>query len=229
MDTKRLYLTTFVYMLAVFIINFIAGRINGVMAEWGTEAIRFLEEGGMPPLYGKKEVAAALFSIVMEVLLQIVAFGYMSYILNVSRGRAAGMVDLTDGFSVTFKIFAAAFLQGLFITLWSMLFVVPGIVAAYRYRQTYYIMLDDPSKSALQCIRESKEMMRGHKWELFVLDLSFIGWMFLIALSAGILGIWVMPYIETTYAMYYNELAFPDRVYPGLPSEEPLASNVEDN
>lgn len=211
-------------MAVVFLINYIAGRINGVITDWTTSAMTFIENGNIPPIFGKRETAAALFSIVMELLLQITAVGYMSYILNVSRGRPSGMRDLADGFSMTFKVFAAAFLQGLFITLWSMLLIVPGIIAAYRYRQTFYIMLDDPNKSALQCIRESKEMMKGHKMELFVLDLSFIGWMLLIALSAGILGIWIYPYIETTYAMYYNDLAFPDRVYPSLPVENEAAT-----
>ena len=105
-------------------------------------------------------------------------------------------------------------MQGIFIALWSLLFIVPGIIAMYRYRMAYYILLDDPDKGPLQCIRESKELMRGHKKELFFLDLSFIGWEFLITISAGILGIWILPYIYTTYAMYYNDLAYPDGSFP---------------
>lgn len=220
MDTPRLYLTTFIYILIIFLLNFVAGRINGIIAEWSANAIRFIEAGTAAPLYSKREWAASLFSFVIEIMIQIVGVGYMSFALNISRRRPTGMADLADGFSITFKVFAVAFLQGMFIVLWSMLLVVPGIIAAYRYRQAYYILLDDPGKSPIQCIRESKALMRGHKGELFVLDLSFIGWQLLIALSAGILGIWVMPYLETTYAMYYNMLLWPDGVFPAPPEEE---------
>jgi len=197
MDTKRLYLTTFVYILVLFLLNYVAGRMNGILAQWSTNAMKFIDAGKLAPLYTRREWGAAIFSLFIEIMLQIVGVGYISYTLNISRHFPNGMADLADGFSVTFKVFAIAFLQGLFITLWSMLFIVPGIIAMYRYRLAYYILLDDPDKGPLQCIRESKAIMRGHKKELFLLDLSFIGWVLLITLSAGILGIWILPYIYT--------------------------------
>jgi len=214
MDTKRLYLTTFVYILVLFLLNYVAGRMNGILAQWSTNAMKFIDAGKLAPLYTRREWGAAIFSLFIEIMLQIVGVGYISYTLNISRHFPNGMADLADGFSVTFKVFAIAFLQGLFITLWSMLFIVPGIIAMYRYRLAYYILLDDPDKGPLQCIRESKAIMRGHKKELFLLDLSFIGWVLLITLSAGILGIWILPYIYTTYAVYYNMLVYPDGIYP---------------
>lgn len=220
MDTRRLYLTTFVYIVVVFLLNYVAGRMNGIVAEWSAHVMRIVEAGGIVPSYTKRELAAALFSVFIEIMLQIVGVGYLSFTLNISRHYPTGMSDLADGFSITFKVFGVAFLQGLFIALWSCLLIVPGIIAAYSYRQAFYILLDDPTKGPLQCIRESKELMRGHKGELFVLDLSFIGWYFLMAVSAGILGIWIMPYIYTTYAMYYNMLVYPDGVFPTLATDE---------
>jgi len=220
MDTKRLYMTTFVYVLILFILNYVAGRMNTIVVQWSTNVMRIVEAGGIVPLYTKKELTASLFSMFIEIMLQIAGVGYLSYTLNISRHYPNGMSDLADGFSITFKVFAVAFMQGLFIMLWSCLLIVPGIIAAYSYRQAFYILLDDPDKGVLQCIRESKEMMRGHKKELFVLDLSFIGWYLLISLSAGILGIWILPYIYTTYAMYYNMLVYPDGVYPTPPFAE---------
>ena len=214
MDTKRLYLTTFVYILILFLLNYVAGRMNGILAQWSTNAMKFIDAGKLAPLYTRREWGAAIFSLFIEIMLQIVGVGYISYTLNISRHFPNGMADLADGFSVTFKVFAIAFLQGLFITLWSLLLIVPGIIAMYRYRMAFYILLDDPDKGPLQCIRESKAIMRGHKKELFLLDLSFIGWVLLITLSAGILGIWILPYIYTTYAMYYNMLVYPDGIYP---------------
>ena len=219
MDTPRLYLTTLVYLAILFLLTLVSNRINTVIADWTSNAMRFIEAGTAVPLYTKREWAATLFTFVLEVMMQIVTVGYMSFALNISRHRRTGMADLADGFSITFKVFALAFLQGMFITLWSLLLVVPGIVAAYRYRQAYYILLDDPDKGPLQCIRESKELMRGHKGELFVLDMSFLGWSILILLSASILAIWILPYLETTYAMYYNMLLYPDGVFPAPPEE----------
>ncbi len=220
MDTKRLYITTFVYILILFLLNYVAGRISGIVVQWSADAMRFIEEGGMPPVYTNREVTAALFSILVEMILQVVGVGFISFTLNISRHYPTEMADLADGFSVTFKVIAIAFLQGLFIALWSLLLIIPGIIAVYRYRMAYYILLDDPDKGPLQCIRESKELMNGHKKELFFLDLSFIGWALLISLSAGILGIWVLPYIYTTYAMFYNMLVYPDGVYPMPPIAE---------
>ncbi|MBR6521597.1 MAG: DUF975 family protein [Oscillospiraceae bacterium] len=214
MDTKRLYLTTFIYVLIVFLLNYVAGRMNGILAQWGSNAIKLIEAGKIAPLYTQKEWTAFLFAVLIDIILQIVGVGFISYTLNISRHNPTGIADLADGFSVTFKVFAIALMQGIFIALWSLLFIVPGIIAMYRYRMAYYILLDDPDKGPLQCIRESKELMRGHKKELFVLDLSFIGWEFLITISAGILGIWILPYIYTTYAMYYNDLAYPDGSFP---------------
>lgn len=110
-----------------------------------------------------------------------------------------------------------AILQGLFVFLWSLLLVVPGIIAAYRYRQALYLLLDHPEKSAWQCLRESAAVMRGHKWELFVLDLSFLGWMLLSALFAPV-SIWLDPYRAITNANYYNRLVGAQggpRIYEG--------------
>ena len=82
---------------------------------------------------------------------------------------------------------------------------MPGIVAAYRYRQALYLLLDHPERSAWQCLRESGELMSGHKWELFVLDLSFLGWAMLSAMFAPV-SIWLDPYRAITNAGFYNRL-----------------------
>ena len=97
------------------------------------------------------------------------------------------------------------FLKKLYVALWSLLLVVPGIVAAYRYRQALYLLLDHPEKSAWQCLRESSALMSGHKWELFVLDLSFLGWALLSAMFAPV-SIWLDPYRAITNAGFYNRL-----------------------
>lgn len=98
------------------------------------------------------------------------------------------------------------FLVGLFTYLWSLLLIIPGIIKSYAYAMTFYIALDNPELPANDCIDASKEMMRGHKWNLFVLDLSFIGWWFLSILSCGIGFLWLVPYFMSSRAIFYEKL-----------------------
>ncbi len=89
--------------------------------------------------------------------------------------------------------------------LWSLLFVIPGIIAAYRYSMALYVLIDNPELGALECLRRSKEMMRGNKFKLFVLELSFIGWILLATIP--LVNIYVMPYMETTVCNFYNAVS----------------------
>ena len=99
-----------------------------------------------------------------------------------------------------------ALLTSLFTALWSMLFVIPGIVKAYAYSQVFYIKADHPDYDWKACINESKRMMQGHKGELFALDLSFSGWYIVGALCLGIGELWVAPYVEAAKAHFYQNL-----------------------
>ena len=97
------------------------------------------------------------------------------------------------------------FLQGLFLVLWTLLFIVPGIVKAYAYRLTPYLLSEHPELTGTQAITLSRQMMKGHKWRAFVLDLSFIGWILLSVLTLGILTIfYVGPYMNATDAELYE-------------------------
>ena len=145
-----------------------------------------------------------LLSIAISIVLATVTVGFTIYALEVSRLRPAGVGTLFDGFAIFFRALWLNILMGIFIFLWSLLFIIPGIIAAYRYRQAIYLLLDHPQWSALDCIRESKRMMIGRKWELFVLDLSFLGWALLSVVP--FVSIWVAPYMEVTYANYYQAL-----------------------
>ena len=98
------------------------------------------------------------------------------------------------------------FLVSLFIGLWTLLFIVPGIIKSYAYALTPYILIDNPELSPNEARLKSIEMMRGHKGKLFGLDLSFIGWILLGILSLGIGFIWISPYMKTTRAAFYCDL-----------------------
>ena len=146
--------------------------------------------------------------------------GFMSYCLKISRDDKAEYKSLFDAFSFTFKVFQLELLRLFLVLMWSILLIVPGIVAYYSYRQAFYILLDNPEMSAMDCIRQSKSMMTGHKTELFTLDLSFIGWSFIdLAISVyatlPLFSIWLSPYIGVTRASFYNLVKSANINHPG--------------
>lgn len=115
--------------------------------------------------------------------------GLLSFVLNLIRGKQIGLDMIFSGFSNFFKAFLLNIVMGIFIFLWMLLLIIPGIIAAYRYSMAFYILVDNPDIGVMQAISMSKEMMRGNKANLFILHLSFIGWALLTGLVAGILAV----------------------------------------
>ena len=97
-------------------------------------------------------------------------------------------------------------LMGIFVFLWTLLFIIPGIIKAYSYAMTPYILDENPELSASEAIHRSRLMMQGHKFDLFWLQLSFIGWFLLCIVTAGIALLWVTPYYYTAQAAFYEEV-----------------------
>lgn len=97
-------------------------------------------------------------------------------------------------------------LKDVYVLLWSILLIVPGIVKSYSYALVPYLVEDEPELDADSCIHRSRELMAGHKWDLFCLDMSFIGWFFLCILTAGIGFLWLSPYVKTSHAAFYEDL-----------------------
>lgn len=149
---------------------------------------------------------ALLMGLAQLILGGAIELGYCRYLLKLYDGQDADLGDLFSEMDRLFEGFCLAFLRGLFVFLWSLLFIIPGIIAAYRYAMAPFILSEKPYISALDAINESKEMMQGRKMELFVLDLSFIGWSLLAALTLGIGSLWLNPYMSMTKACFYREL-----------------------
>lgn len=126
--------------------------------------------------------------------------------LNLVKGGHPSVEDAFCGFDDFWAAFKVNFLVGLFTFLWSLLFVIPGIIKAYSYSMSLYILAENKGKPALECIKESMAMTEGHKMDLFVLGVSFIGWGLLCSITFGIAGIWVVPYMQATYTNVYNSL-----------------------
>ena len=114
--------------------------------------------------------------------------GLTLFFLAMFRRQIVGIGDVFLGFERYGKALGLFLFQGLFIVLWSLLFIVPGIIAAIRYSQAFFILADDPNKGIRQCMDESKMMMRGNKAKYFCMSLSFIGWAILASIPAGVLS-----------------------------------------
>lgn len=130
---------------------------------------------------------------------------YRVYV-NLFYGKEPEVKDAFSGFDDFWSAFKVNFLVSLFTMLWSLLFVIPGIVKGISYSMSYYILAENKGKPALECIKESKQMTEGHKMDLFVLSLSFIGWLLLVGITFGIAAIWVAPYMQATMTNAYQSL-----------------------
>jgi len=126
--------------------------------------------------------------------------------LSVAAGNAPAPGDAFSGFNDFWSAFKVTFFVGLFTFLWSLLFFIPGIVKSLSYSMSMYILAENKGKPALECINESKQMTNGYKVDLFVLGLSFIGWILLGCITFGLAFIWVVPYMQATYTNFYLNL-----------------------
>ena len=136
-----------------------------------------------------------------------IQLGYAQYLLNQHDGKAFSFDDLFSQFHRFGQGFAQHFLRSLYVFLWMLLFIVPGFIKAYSYAMTPFIMADHPELSASEAITRSREMMDGHKLELFVLGLTFIGWNILCILTANLGYIALNPYTNAAYAAFYRQIS----------------------
>lgn len=134
-------------------------------------------------------------------------FGKTRFLLNFTTGEnVAQTSNLLEGFKFYLKVTGLELLCGIITMLGFILLIIPGVIVSLMYSQAIYILVDDPSKSITQCMSESREMMEGNKLDLFILMLSFIGWIIVGALTLGIGMLWVSPYMDVTYTNYYLQL-----------------------
>ena len=130
------------------------------------------------------------------------SLGLAIFTLSISRKQDAQLAQLFEGFQKFSVGLSAYLLKAVFTLLWTLLLVIPGIIAALSYAMTYYIIVDNDSIGALDAITRSKEMMRGNKWKLFCLCFRFLGWILLCVLTLGIGFLWLYPYI----AQFYDDI-----------------------
>lgn len=192
-EAIKLYL---IYFLIIFGINFIIGFGFGFYAGITGNPINDFTMSII-------EIVASIISIIIE---SLIAFGMTSFYLKISRNEKVTYKELFSKKHLFWPYIAIYVVTTIFTFLWSLLFIIPGIIASIAYSLVYLIKLDNEELSTLEVIKESKRLMDGHKWEYFVLNLSFIGWILLGLLTFGILYFWLIPYMSVTQANFYNYL-----------------------
>ena len=195
-----------------FKINYSGGELDAnlqyagqTIYSWGegiTPGLRTFLVGGAVYLIQ----AAIVVGVLYFVLGSVVKVGYARFNLDLTAGETPSFETLFSYFPHWKTVAAAQLLQTVYIFLWTLLLVIPGIVAGYSYAMTGYILAEHPELSASETIAQSKAMMEGNRWRLFCLQFSFIGWDILCALTLGIGNLALRPYRHAAEAAFYREL-----------------------
>ncbi|MCD8117717.1 MAG: DUF975 family protein [Oscillospiraceae bacterium] len=216
---------TLVQLLLTFLSLVITGEWSTYMEMYQASlagTFLYVEPSGTSSFWGW------LLSVALQVMSIELSMGFVLYAMRVSRQEKPGFGDIFDAFGMFFRVIWIYIMPSLLLALWSLIYAIPAAVlavllgrywplavclpllipmirASYSYRQATYLMFDHPEMTCMQCIRLSRDMMDGHRWELFKLDLSFIGWYLLSMLP--FVSLWVSPYIAVTRARYFDAVA----------------------
>lgn len=192
---------------------------QSLKGKWGVCVLAFLIfdliSGACAGSYAN-DSTAIIFSIIGFIIMGPLTIGTACIGLNVARDKNVELGMLFNGFKDFGRSLVLYLINSIFIALWTMLFIIPGIIKTFAYSMSYYILIDNPTMSANDARKKSIELMKGNKWRLFCLEFSFIGWVLLGILTLGILLFWVMPYMEVARAKFYLSL---------LPEEETAVSD----
>lgn len=147
--------------------------------------------------------------LIVTILTPSLVLGITAIYINLTKGIVP---QLGDGFKEISRWLPAFILNiaiNVFVFLWSLLLVVPGIIKSFSYSMSYYILAENPDMTAKQSLNESKRIMDGHKMDYFMLMLSFIPWIILGVITCGLAFLYVIPYVSTATANFYNEIKGP--------------------
>ena len=185
-----------------FSINIEGGHVDFSMSQ---ELQNFLTDTlglAMPLILG----VSLVLLVVRLALGGVMAMGRATYSLNLIDGREAEFNDLFTGFRRFYDALIMNVVSILAVFAGALLFVVPGIILGYAYAMAPYILAENPGITGTDALRRSRELMKGHKWELFWLELTFIGWSILAAFTLGIGNLVVTPYKGVSKASFYRDI-----------------------
>lgn len=175
---------------------------DALSEKWGMSAVTTL-------VYLVIAIVLGMISLYIATLLITlpITWGFTVLFLGVYRdGEDVKVEKLFDGFKDYGRILGTTLLSYVYIVLWTLLLIIPGIIKGYSYALTPFILKDHPELKFNGAIEESMRLMDGRKMRLFVLDLTFIGWGLLCIITCGIASLWVQPYMYTAHAAFYQEV-----------------------
>jgi uncharacterized membrane protein len=149
-------------------------------------------------------------TFVITLVLLPLYIGYLWTFLSVIRTgeqiKLSGLLQAFSEISMYLKILGTYLVMMVYMFLWFLLLIIPGVIKAFAYSQTYFVLKDNPDIGINAAITRSRKLMHGYKWKYFLLQLSFIGWIILSLITVGIGFIWLSPYLSASNAAFYNEL-----------------------
>ena len=167
---------------------------------------------------GVMAIVVTILNIVYLAVGSAVSVGYSQFNIDIIDGKKPRLESLFESFGRWGTAIISRILIGIFTTLWSLLLIIPGIIASFSYAMTPFVIAENPGMSANEAITESKILMQGNKWKLFCLELSFFGLYILAAFTLGIALIWIIPYHQAAYAAFYRDIR-PRRTHEPISDE----------
>lgn len=166
--------------------------------------------------------------LLRTILISPLELGFTIYCIKFANYKEQKTKDIFKGYNRWLDAIILNFIKNLFIGLWALLLIIPGIIKAYSYSMSFYILADNPSMKIMEAFNWSKKITQGHKMRMFYLDLSFIGWYILAIITCGIAYIWVMPYINVTMANLYIDIKNSNDEYAAICENEASSTGYED-
>ncbi len=186
-----------------------AAARESLSGKWGGAVVVtlvYVAITGLVPVGAQVGIAEWVGSI-LQLLLIPVSVSYMMAFLDNNRSSNEYKVEqLFECFKDYTRLLGTSLLMGVYTFLWALLLIIPGIIKGLSYGMTYFILRDYPELKYNSAIELSMAMMKGHKWDLFYLYLTFIGWILLACLTLGIGFLWLNPYMYSTMAHFYEDV-----------------------
>lgn len=195
--------TSAVLFVLVFVVLFLLSEIPSFAAQCLLESAKETNDISMLLLL----LLLAVLGMAFSILIIPIAWSYeVSFLSHFRENNTFTLGALFRGYPDFLRIFATNLIASVYIIFWLLLFIVPAFVKVYSYAMVNFILLDDPQIEGNAAINRSKQMMEGHKWQLFKLDIPFILLILLGILTLGIAWLWILPWWNTSRAAFYEEL-----------------------
>ena len=206
---SQYWLSVLTYVIAAAAISVLSGSFN---IEFKTDMPKAETINVIMPFAAAAVSVFSLVALAAKIALVPISYGYKKVLLQEVDGKKIQIKDMFSLYKKFGKVLGLEIVIYLKILAWTLLFIVPGIVAAYRYSLAGYIFAENPEMGIMEAINESRRLMKGFKGKLFGLDMSFIGWTLLSALTLGVLFVfYVGPYYYASCAVFYRERVLTDK------------------